>query len=534
MSSSVEDLKVERERFVAFAFAAAEAFLETDSDGNILFSGGAMDHLLSSAEPLADGQNVFDFVAPDHVDFLKVIYQHLEHRVRMGPVPLAFGPSDDESTAVRLFALRMPGKAPRVFLSLRAAPLSYSSHEADMEPTGLVGKDQFLKMATQTMTSTKASMYMTVADVDGLEEAQKTLGDRDSGRMLNKIAAHLRALSIDGRSAGQIGDQQFAILHRDKNDGAVLEKSIAKVGEASGVTLKSTTATVARDEKLSEEEVIRSLSYVLNHFANDPNATDFESFADAYDDYVSSTEKRVAAMRHTIDSGFFDIAFQPIVSLKTGEINHHEVLARFQKHHGEEQPEQIIRFAEDLGMIGELDAAVFSKAVDYARKMRKLGGTLNLSVNLSGRSIDAGLTVGGLKDKLLAARDVAHTFLLEVTETRAIENIAGAETLFQELRALGYRICLDDFGSGASGYQYLRAFSVNFVKIDGAYVREMGSENYNPTFLMSIVRLCSDLGVKTVGEHVENRIQADFLKALGVDYGQGYFFGRPAQAPLQT
>ena len=106
-----------------------------------------------------------------------------------------------------------------------------------------------------------------------------------------------------------------------------------------------------------------------------------------------------------------------------------------------------------------------------------------------------------------------------------------AEAMLNDLKAVNYRVCLDDFGAGASGYHYLRAFNVDYVKIDGAYVRDMNAPGYKPTFLLSIVRLCRDLNIKTIGEHVETRFQADFLKSLGVDFGQGYYFGKPDFSP---
>ncbi len=531
MSNALDDLKLERERFVAFAFASAEIFLETDSDGVITFSGGASDFL--SSQSVAEGQNIFDLVADDHGDFLKVVYQHLDHRVRMGPVPIVFGHESAHRQALRLFALRMPGPSSRTFLALRSAPLGFTStDDGELGPTGLLSKDGFLSLAGQTMHGTNSNLFVTVAEVDGLDDAQKTLGKRGAERLLKKVAAHLRALSIDGTSASQIDDKRFAFLHKEKHDGKHLGRSLEGVDDTVALSTKFTT--VARDAKLDEDQIIRTLSYILAKFSEDPASCDFSDLAEAYDSFAAETQTRVDAMRRTIDSGFFKMAFQPIVSLRDGGVHHHEMLARFSDNQIDDKPEQIIRFAEDLGMIGELDAAVFDKAVDYVRKMKKLGTFLSLSVNLSGRTLDGELKYGGLADKLKAAKDVARHFLLELTETKAIKDIAKAEKTLAGIKDLGYSICLDDFGSGASGYQYLRAFKVDFVKIDGDYIREMGTDQYNPSFLMSIVRLCSDLGIKTVGEHVETRIQADFLKAVGVDYGQGFFFGRPADAPLNV
>jgi EAL domain-containing protein (putative c-di-GMP-specific phosphodiesterase class I) len=154
-----------------------------------------------------------------------------------------------------------------------------------------------------------------------------------------------------------------------------------------------------------------------------------------------------------------------------------------------------------------------------------------LAVTLFARPIESAPYLNALMDVFKGAKDVSRSILLELTETAAITKLEKAEKVFAELKKMDYRICLDDFGAGAAGYQYLRAFSVDYVKIDGEYVRDMNSPGYRPTFLLSIVRLCADLGVKTIGEHVENRFQADFLRSLGVDFAQGFHFGKPDFSP---
>jgi EAL domain-containing protein (putative c-di-GMP-specific phosphodiesterase class I) len=236
-------------------------------------------------------------------------------------------------------------------------------------------------------------------------------------------------------------------------------------------------------------------------------------------------------MRNMIESGSFKMAFQPVISLSTNEVHHNEVLSRFDDRMGEDTPLDIIKFAEDVGIIQEFDIALCHKTIDYVRKMKKLGTPLTLGVNISGRTLDSGRFVEALTKELTAGKDCARNILIELTDTTAIENLEKVEAVLNDLKAMDYRICLDDFGSGAAGYQYLRAFNVDYVKIDGTYVRDMNTPGYRPTFLLSIVRLCSDLGVKTIGEHVENRFQADFLRSLGVDFAQGFHFGKPDYSP---
>lgn len=533
MSGVLEETRKERERFVAFAFAAAEIFLELDQSGKILFAGGASDRITPSGKSLI-GESIDSIVDKDDVEIYHALITHLSHKGRIGPLPLRFNTSDDRSIALRAFALNMPQQeGTHTFLALRSAPLGVSvSDSAVDKETGLLTQDAFMDMAASTMagSSNSNNLYMTTVAVDGLDEAKEKFGPRYMRQLLKRVAAHMKTLSVDGQSASQIGDKEFAFLHKNKADGEHLADSIKSVDE--NVTLTASSATIsAEGDDVSEDQILRTLSYILTQFCKDPENITFESLTNAYEDMAGSAQKRVTSMRSMIESGNFNIAFQPVLDLKTGSIHHNEVLSRFNSNMGDSTPLEVIRFAEDVGIIEEFDIALCHKAIDYIRKMKKLGTPVTLAVNLSGRTLDSGRFVEPLMKTLLSAKDVAHSLLLELTETTGVENFEKVEAILNDLKAANFRVCLDDFGAGAAGYQYLRAFNVDFVKIDGAYVQDMNAPGYRPTFLLSIVKLCNDLGIKTIGEHVENKFQAEFLKTLGVDFGQGYHFGKPDFTP---
>lgn len=533
MSGPIDEIKKERERFVAFAFAAAEIFFELNDKGKIIFEGGAAERIGPTSESLI-GEQLIDQIDEEDRDVFRALQQHLAHKGRIGPIPLRFKSSSGRSIALRLFALQMPGEDSHTFLALRAAPLG-GAGGADIvtDPeTGLMQRETFMEMATRTMKENPAgnNLYMTAIEVEGIEDAKKKFGPKYMRHLLKQVAAHLKTLSVDGEIAGQIDEKHFAFLHRAKSDGSQLGSSLKKVDE--NVQLKTAYSTMASDlTEGSEDQILRTLSYVLNQFCKDPKSVSFENLSVAYEDMVTEAQRRVVQIRHMIESGSFKMAFQPVVSLSTNEVHHNEVLSRFDDRMGDNSTLDVIRFAEDVGIIEEFDIALCHKAIDYVRKMKKLGTPLTLGINISGRTLDSGRFTDNLFKELTAGNDVSRHILLELTETAAIENLERVEAILNDLKANGYRICLDDFGVGAAGYQYLRAFNVDFVKIDGSYVDDMNSPGYRPTFLLSIVRLCNDLGVKTIGEHVENRFQADFLRSLGVDFAQGYHYGKPDYSP---
>ncbi len=533
MSGLLEETRKERERFVAFAFAAAEIFLELDPAGKILFAGGAADRITPSGSTLI-GENIDTVIDEDDLEVFKALMLHLNHKGRIGPLPVRFSISKDRSIALRAFALNMPQEnGAHTFLSLRSAPLG-TSHSSDSidEDTGLLTKEAFMDVAADTMASNAPSnnLYMTTVAVDGLEEAKDKFGPRYLRRLLKRVGAHLQTLSVDGQSAGQIGEKHFAFLHRSEADGEQLTNSIKSVDE--NIKLETSSATISTDgTDVSEDQILRTLSYVLNQFCKDPKNVSFDSLTNAYEDMAGAAQRRVTNMRSTIESGNFTLAFQPVINLQDGSIHHNEVLSRFNENMGDKTPLEVIRFAEDVGIIEEFDIALCNKAIHYIRQMKKLGTPVSLAVNLSGKTLDSGRFVEPLMKTLLGAKDISHSLLLELTETAGVENFEKVEAILNDLKAANFKVCLDDFGAGAAGYQYLRAFNVDFVKIDGAYVQDMNAPGYRPTFLLSIIKLCNDLGIKTIGEHVENRFQADFLKTLGVNFGQGFHFGKPDYSP---
>ena len=117
--------------------------------------------------------------------------------------------------------------------------------------------------------------------------------------------------------------------------------------------------------------------------------------------------------------------------------------------------------------------------------------------------------------------------ILEITESATLADLDAASRIVAEIRGDGHAVCLDDFGAGASSFPYLQALHIDYVKIDGAYVRRAMGERRDRQILEGMIWLCRRLGVKTVAEMVETEAQANALQGLGVELGQGWLYGKP-------
>ena len=221
-----------------------------------------------------------------------------------------------------------------------------------------------------------------------------------------------------------------------------------------------------------------------------------------------------------IAEGAFDLAFEPIVDLKTGTPSHYETLTRFQP---DQSPAETIKFAEELGLTDAFDMAVALKA--FAVLESDPAVTASIAINLSGRTLANSGTFAALAGLLAKKRALAKRVLIEITESAEIPDLASGEAAIQSLRKLGYRVGIDDFGSGAASLQYLHGFTVDFVKVDGAVIQRMGKSSREDALLKSVLSTCAELKIETVAEWIDSPEKLKRCRDIGFQYGQGHHFG---------
>ncbi len=179
-------------------------------------------------------------------------------------------------------------------------------------------------------------------------------------------------------------------------------------------------------------------------------------------------------------------------------------------------------------MAAEFDLAVFEK---WVKLLTGSPAAAPVAVNLSGKSMASLPFMGRLARLLTEARIDRRKLMFEITESSAIDNLDRADGFLQNLRKLGHRICLDDFGAGFGAYTYLRRFEIDYVKLDGPFLQSAMFNARDSALLRSITTVCAELGAATIGEMIETREEAYAAAALGVTHGQCYFFGRPLISP---
>ncbi len=236
----------------------------------------------------------------------------------------------------------------------------------------------------------------------------------------------------------------------------------------------------------------------------------------------------------------FTVYYQPIVCLKSGSVIGFEALVRWlHPERGVVSPMEFIAMAEETGLITPLGLWVLNESCRQIIKWQSLNlplgnSRLTVAVNLSGRQFSEPESIEQIKQVLLETGVDARCLKLEITETVVMEDGEAAAAMLSQLRELGIGLCIDDFGTGYSSLSYLHRFPINILKVDRSFVSRVGEAGENLEIVRAIVMLARSLGMEVVAEGVETAVQLAQMRAIGCEYGQGYFFSKPLDSESAT
>lgn len=515
-------------RFVSFAFAAADLLIEVGISGEISFAMGAAQTLTNRREDTLVGRNWLElFDAADHKP-VQAMVAVLGPQGRCGPLTVRMAtPKGSPERHAALSACRLAGHDEWLSCVLTTLP-----GEGEAERPLTTNLDDFVE-ATQAASEAGGGLtFLDAPGLIGLAQSNPVMCQT----LVQRISVLLQSSSVGRNAAARLSETRFGIAH--DGDGLNLRKGLADITEEGariGIDLGIRAHHVDLGAgTLDQDEVLQAVRFAVNRFAAQGSKAKLPgSVSQTFEQMVSSALQRMSDFATVVREEKFDLSFQPIVELSNGSLHHFEVLARFADG---SSPFEKVQFAEEIGVIEKFDFAVCTRAVSTMRSASCDGAfqPLRLAVNLSGRSLDNSLFIRLLLALLDENRDLAGKFSLEITESARLQDLVRAEKVIREIRQRGFAVYLDDFGAGAASIEYLQALTVNGVKIDGSYIKRIGTSRRDDVLLRGLVRLCGDLGVETVGEMVETTDQSDFLRNAGVTLAQGWLFGKPAPVPEWT
>lgn len=239
----------------------------------------------------------------------------------------------------------------------------------------------------------------------------------------------------------------------------------------------------------------------------------------------------VKKLRNALEENRFCLYTHPIIPLKLGNHKiHHEILIRLLDENGKiVLPEEFLDIANHYSMMPRIDSWVIDNLFKYLHNSNfSTWDNICFSVNISGASLNDNRFLDYLYKKLHQSSIPSYVFCFEITETIAINNLSQVSKFINSLKSLGCSFALDDFGKGMSSLTYLKNLPVDYLKIDGSFIKEIHTEAVTKAMVQAINYLAEAIGIKTIAEFAENQDIVDILQELHVDYAQGYHYGKPS------
>lgn len=239
---------------------------------------------------------------------------------------------------------------------------------------------------------------------------------------------------------------------------------------------------------------------------------------------LAKTHQLVGLIKYALRQDRFILHFQPVVNLTDGAVLHHEALLRLKDPQDRLlAPGSFIPVAELYGLMPQIDLRVVQLALSALRAYPGL----KLFVNISGVTLGDEPTLKFIKTEICASGIDPARIGFEITETTAVKDMPNAGRWIRKLKSLGCRLALDDFGAGFTSFSYLRILPVDYIKIDGSFIKNVDKEPAHRALIQAIHTIANTLGKKTIAEFVENETILRIVRELGVDCGQGFYLGKP-------
>jgi len=355
-------------------------------------------------------------------------------------------------------------------------------------------------------------------------------GDSPSGNTRDYLAARLRgdefAILLDGLTG--VAD---AVVVADR----VLAEMLAPFVEGGREVFlpASIGIAVSATGYARAEDVLRDADTAL-YRAKSLGRGRREIFDTAVLRSAQAALQMEADFKQALERGEFLLFYQPVVSLETNEISGFEALVRWQHPvRGMILPVEFIPIAEKTGFIVPLGNWILREACAQLGAWQQslpVSKDLWVSVNLSSPQFNHAALVEQVRQAVRDAGLPAHGLVLELTESVAMENPAAVKSLLMQLRVMGVRVGLDDFGTGQSSLAYLHQFPADLLKLDRSFVRDMGTRADMRDIVSAVTALARQLGLHVIAEGIEDDEQLSLLRPLGCEYGQGFLFSRPVDS----
>ena len=411
---------------------------------------------------------------------------------------------------------------------------------ANVDPiTGLLNRRAFDERL-EKFSHEAQSIAICYFDLEQFKLINDSCGHAAGDRMLAMVAKAMQSCLSPDEMLARLGGDEFGLAIRDHSalEVAQLVKRVItsvsmqvlkdkachyKVGVSAGVA-------IARAPYICAKELVKDADIAcIAAKRKGSNQVHFYDDKDKELKHQRNAPMWAVRIGQALEHNELLLYYQPIKGMGAGEHRQRmEILLRIQEPNGRIlSPAQFIEAAERFKLMTDVDKEVIRKTFLWLSMHEELWGDHCISINLSGNSLGAEGMVDYIAEQYERFAIPSECICFEITETCAIQNRNRAMDMINHLRQLGFSFALDDFGSGFASYGYLKELPVDYVKIDGCFVKNLATNAKDFAIVKSIHDVCGVMGIQTVAEFVENQDIIDKLESIGINYAQGYAIGRP-------
>lgn len=402
--------------------------------------------------------------------------------------------------------------------------------------TGLANRRLFTEHLGRVVYQARRGRHAAavIADIDDLKLINDSLGQAAGDQLLRQFAERFRSSLRPGDTIARLGSDEFAALI----EGSTLEDAVSAAlrlradlqtspfswnGEE--VDLSASVGVAAVDGTLEADAVLAHANAAV-HAAKELGKDRVIAYHPSIDWSSRLIEEAqwASRIRAALREGGFELVFQPVVNLTTGEADHHEALLRMREADGSlVPPDKFLRVAERFGLMPQIDRWVIAAVIAILRER----SGFSVFVNLAAATLEDESVLEFIAESVREHAIPPGRLAFEITETTAITDIAKAQSWIRRVKDLGCLFALDDFGVGFSSLAYLRALPVDYVKIDRSFVADVHIDSTSRALVQAVSTVASTLGKEVIAEGVELEEHAAVLREIGIEHGQGYLWGRP-------
>ncbi len=560
ISSSRENehaLRQSHERYRAFAHLAMDWFWELDKDLRYIYHSGHKESLT--------GYNSTEIIGMSRIESIdgkalvsEALYEHnralREHR----PFDLVLAWKESDTNIRHVNIIGSPefdksgnftgymgcGREVTKEILLQSR-LNYIAGHDDL--TGLINRRMFESALTeklqQSVNREKPSTLCFI-DLDRFKLVNDGGGHDAGDQLLKNIANTFCEILGEKALVARLGGDEFGIiLHMGINE--ALEQVNHLISHISSspfnwkqrkYTIGASAGLVVIDDQCDDISVLMSHADTACYMAKNAgrNQTQIYMYDEYFQDPVSVELKQVNLLKNAMDNDGLMLYLQPIKPLQYETTHtHFEVLLRLQGSDGQiKSAGEFIPVAEKYDLMQHLDKWVLHEALRTLTFMMDKGLDVSFSINISGNTLSNKDSLNVYRSVIEESNVSSSLLTFEVTETAAIKNIETAKKYIADMKAYGCDFSLDDFGSGLSSFGYLKELSVDYLKIDGSFVKSMANDATCKAIVSAFNQLSHEMGMETVAEFVEDEKTEKMLKELGIDFAQGYGVGAPQHADV--